>query len=183
MRRTTLTVAAAVLMLTVWAIAASAVTLVFEGENYTWIKPSMKVAGSDDTASGGKYVYIPMRSNHGQTEQGPADAGNVTYKVYIPTEGYYTVWARTKWFDGCGNSFFYYMDNFSPEAARVIEDSTYQKWHWVKGRAFKLTVGYHQVRFQYREDASKLDQFLVTTADEWTPTGKMSETSRYLWRP
>lgn len=165
--------------------SARAATLVFEGENYSWIKPSMRVAQGDEGASKQKYVYIPLRPGHGETEQGPTNDGNTTYKIYIPTEANYTLWARVKWHDGCGNSFYVMVDNLNPENAPYITDNAYQKWHWVKGRTYHLTKGYHRFRFQYREDGAKLDQFLITTAspEEWVPTRKLRETPGYLWKP
>lgn len=165
--------------------SAPAATLVFEGENYSWIKPSMEVGQGDNTASHSKYVYIPLRRPHGEQEQGPADDGNTTYKINVPAAGNYTLWARTEWYDGCGNSFYVKVDHLTAPNAPYITDNTYQKWHWVKGKTYRLTKGYHIFRFQYREDGAKLDQFLLTTAspENWIPTRKMGETPGYLWKP
>ncbi len=164
--------------------AAGAVTLVFEGENYSWIKPTMTVGTGDFKGNdSGGHVYIKLRRPHAENETGPGDDGNTTYKVYVPVAEDYTLWSLVRWYDGCGNSFFTLVDDMSPETPAYITDARYQEWHWVKGKKFHLTVGWHLIRFQNREDGAKLDQFLITTADEFTPTRRMPETSAYLWRP
>ena len=165
--------------------AAYAVNLVFEAEHYTWIKPCMeKVA--DSKAAGGYCVQIPLRRPHGVEEMAPSDDGNVTFKIYVPEPGRYRLWARVHWYDGCGNSFFVFVDDMDTAHAVQLTDSTYQKWHWVRtrGHEYTLTKGYHLIRFQNREDGAKLDQFLLSTAPErWKPTRAYRETSQYLWRP
>lgn len=187
MRTPILTLIATLVLAVVLTQAAGAVTLVFEGENYSWLKPSMKVGSGDANGanSGGKHVYIPLRRPHAETETGPGDEGSTTYKIYIPVEGNYTLWGLCWWYDGCGNSFFTMVDDMTPENPAYITDARYQEWHWVKGRSFRLTVGWHLVRFQNREDGAKLDQWLLTdrTPEQFTPTRRMPETSAYLWRP
>jgi hypothetical protein len=184
--RITLFVIFCLLLLTGLAVSAGAYTIVFEGENYTWIKPSMAVL-DDDGASGGQCVYIPLRANHSETEQPPTDEGNITVKGWAPVDGTYYIWARTKWYDGCGNSFFLFVDDMKPDTPSYIGgDSQYQTWHWVKAKkTYKLTKGWHMFRLQNREDGARLDEFLITTAspDDWTPDGKMPATKGYVWKP
>jgi len=165
------------------ATTASALNLVFEAEHYTWIKPCMeKVA--DNKASGRHCVRIPLRRPHGVEEMAPSDDGNVTFKIYVPQTGRYRLWARAWWYDACGNSFFVFVDDLDIANPPYVTDSTYSKWHWVRGRRYNLTKGYHLIRFQNREDGAKLDQFLLTTAPErWKPTRIYRETPDYLWRP
>ncbi len=165
------------------ASAGQAVTLVFEGEHYTWIKPSMR-KGTDDGASQKGYVEIPLQRPHGEQEGEPFDDGSVTFKINIPQNGKYWLWARTWWYDSCGNSFFVMVDDMSPEIPTYITSTKKRKWGWVRGRQYTLAAGYHVIRFQNREDGAKLDQFLLTTAPEkWEPKRAYSETAQYLWQP
>lgn len=170
-------------LLTALVSAASAATVVFEGENYTWIKPSMKVIDSEG-ASGGKCVYIPLRANHSDTEQPATDDGNITIKGWVPADGTYYLWARVWWYDACGNSFFLFVDNMSADPPPYITGSTYQKWYWMKApKTYKLTKGWHNFRFQNREDGARLDEFLITTAEDWVPSGAIKPTPGYVWHP
>ena len=173
-------------LLAVLAQAAGAYTVVFEGENYTWIKPSMQVIGDED-ASGGSCVYIPLRQNHSDKEQPPVDDGNITVKGWAPLDATFYLWARCKWYDGCGNSFFLFVDDMHPETpASIGNDGLYSRWHWVQARkTYKLSKGWHTFRFQNREDGARLDEFLITTVspDDWTPDAKMPGTAGYVWHP
>ena len=165
---------------------AAAYTVVFEAEDYTWIKPSMEVVADGD-ASGGKCVQVPLRAERGDTEQPPTDDGNVTLKGWAPLEATYYLWARVKWYDGCGNSLFLFVDDMNPKTPLVIgNNATYGRWHWVLARKnFKLTKGWHVFRFQNREDGARLDQFLITTVppEDWTPQGIRPPTKGYVWHP
>lgn len=165
----------AVALVTSFAWAAT-VKIVVEGEDYASIKPSMAKATSTQ-ASNGAYVHIPLRRPHATTETGPADDGNCVYKINVPSAGTYQLWARTNWYDGCGNSFFIIVDN-SPSA--YIQDATYGRWHWVKGPSYSLTAGQHTVRFQNREDGAKLDQFLLINTTRYVPTGAETRTPQYI---
>ena len=154
----------------VWVGAAGAVTLVFEGEHYSWIKPTMTVGKGDFNGNdSGGHVYIKLRRPHAESETGPGDDGNTTYKVYVPVEGAYTLWALVRWYDACGNSFFTLVDDMAPANPAYITTSRYQEWHWVKGKKFNLSVGWHLIRFQNREDGAKLDQFMLTRDLNYVP--------------
>jgi len=168
--------AALVLALVVtWAWAAT-IKIVVEGEDYVSIKPSMTKATSSQ-ASNGAYVHIPLRRPHATTETGPADDGNAVYKIKVPVAGSYQLWARTNWYDGCGNSFFIIVDS---NPATYITDATYGRWHWVKGPQYTLSAGIHTIRFQNREDGAKLDQFLLINTTRYVPTNAETRTPQYL---
>ena len=162
--------------------APAATTLVFEGESYTWLKASMRKV-SDSAAAKGAYMEIPLQRPHAVEEGKPFDDGSVTFKINVPQAGRYQLWARAWWYDGCGNSFFVMVDDLSAAKAKSLNDSTYQKWHWVRGHKYNLSAGYHLIRFQNREDGARLDQFLLTTSSRFVPTRKMTETRQYLWQP
>ncbi|MBC7287424.1 MAG: hypothetical protein H5T86_05135 [Armatimonadetes bacterium] len=171
---------ALLLAIAISAWAARSAKIVVEAEHFFAIQPSMSVGASQD-ASGGKYVYIPLKRPHGENESGPYDKGNALYKVNIPKAGVYRLWARTNWHDSCGNSFFVVVDE--KDTSWIGEDGTYQKWHWVRGKTYQLSSGVHTFRFQNREDGAKLDQFLLTTDLRYVPTRAENETAAYVILP
>ncbi len=171
----------AVLTVTLIAAAwAAKVSIVVEGEHYYSIKPSMQIVASQ-SASGGKFVQIPLKRPHGEDETGPYDDGNAVYRINVPSAGLYRLWARAHWHDSCGNSFFVVVDD-QPQSW-IGEDGTMQKWHWVKGKTYQLSAGVHTIKFQNREDGAKLDQFMLTTDTRYVPTRVERETSQYIIRP
>ncbi len=180
LRPTIALVLALLMAASVAAWAARRVKIVVEAEHYYSIKPSMSL-GTSQKASGGKYVYIPLKRPHGENESGPYDTGNAVYKIKIPTTGVYRLWARTNWYDSCGNSFFVVVDD--KHKSWIGEDGTYQRWHWVRGKTYQLTAGVHTFRFQNREDGAKLDQFLLTTDLRYVPTRAETETPQHVIRP
>jgi hypothetical protein len=163
---------------TAWAASNK---VVINASHYYSITPSMAYA-QDRQAAGGYYVEVPVHRPHGENETGPADNGNVLYCVYAPTDGRYKLWGHCNWYDGCGNSFFVYMDK---EATPAVfgKDGTYQAWHWVPGRTYSLTEGWHYIRFQYRQDGAKLDQFILTSDSRYVPVRQETETPTYLYQP
>jgi len=177
--RSSLAVVLTILLVALWSalVWAARVKIVIEAEHYSSLTPSMTV-GADKVASGGKYVYIPLRRPHGEDESGPTDAGNTVYKFKVPAPGVYRLWVRANWYDSCGDSFFVVVDN-QPQSW-VGEDGTYQKWHWVKGKTYQLSAGVHTIKFQNREDGAKLDQFLLTNDLRYVPTRIEAETPAYI---
>lgn len=180
MRRLTAATIIAVVLVAAAVAWAATVKIVVEGEDYFAISPSMaKVTGSTE-ASGGAYVHIPLRRPHAATESGPSDTGNARYKINVPSAGKYQLWARTNWYDSCGNSFFVIVDD--KPAVVIGEDGTYGKWHWVKGPLLTLSAGQHIIRFQNREDGAKLDQFMLINSTRYVPVRAETPTPQYISR-
>jgi len=155
-----------IVVLLFFSLPIQAAKIVVEGEGYTSISPSM-IKTISTQASNGAYVEIPLRRPHATTETGPSDTGNCIYKINITQAGNYYFWARTNWYDSCGNSFFVILDN--KPAVVIGEDGTYSVWHWVKGPIFNLTTGTHTLRIQNREDGAKLDQFMLIDIARYVP--------------
>lgn len=150
------------------AVAAQAAgnKVIVEAEKYATIAASM-VKGADATASGGFFVGIPLARPHATTEGAPKDQGKTTYRVTIPSAGTWRFWGRTKWTDGCGNSFFLKIG--SKPAVVLGQDGTYGSWHWVKGPAMTLPAGVVSIVIQNREDGSKIDQFIMSKDTRYVP--------------
>ncbi|MGI5817905.1 MAG: hypothetical protein ACOX9R_07375 [Armatimonadota bacterium] len=170
-----------VLLLVAGVASASMVKIVVDAADYTSIKPSMvKTSTTSSEVANKTYIQIPLRRPHATTETGPADDGNAVYRINVPTAGTYQFWARTWWYDSCGNSFFVIVDN---KPAVFIEDATYQTWHWVKGPRIQLSAGQHTIRIQNREDGARLDQFMLINNTQYVPTRIESRTAQYVVKP
>lgn len=165
-------------VLAVLASAAFAGNIVVEAEHYKTIASSMTKI-TDSHASAGAAIGIPLRRPHATTETGPGDTGNATYKIRVNSAGLYQFWARAKWYDACGNSFFVLLDStrVNPKTPYVT-DQTFRKWHWVAGPTMRLSAGVHTIRIQNREDGAQLDQWLLTTRPKkhWVPVRPQTET-------
>ena len=159
---------------TAWA---QTVKIVVDAGDYVSIKPSMvKTTGAQGVAEG-TFIQIPPRRPRPETESGPTDDGNARYRINVPTAGTYTLWARTWWYDSCGNSFFIVVDD---RPATYIEDATYQRWHWVRGPRINLSAGQHTIRIQNREDGARLDQFMLINNTRYVPTRVESRTPQFI---
>ncbi len=145
---------------------AARVKIVVEAEKCATITPSMQKVTSA-VASNGAFIQIPLRRPHATSETGPADSGNATYSVNIPSAGSYRFWGRTHWHDGCGNSFF--LKIAGKPAVVLGQDGTYQRWHWVKGPTVQLPAGALSVVIQNREDGAKIDQFMLINDLNYVP--------------
>lgn len=130
--------------------------------------------------SGGGWVEIRDKANGDKKEGDGSDLpGHLIFKVNIPEEGQYTLWARVLWPDGCGNSFFVRQQGRN---RRVLgEDGTYDSWHWIdlKGPKLTLSRGVNVIEVLNREDGVLLDQ-LQLTATSRVPVGEQRPTANAL---
>jgi hypothetical protein len=128
--------------------------------------------------SSGGYVLIPAKANG--AKKGRDDLpGKVTFKVKVPAKGEYWVWGRCLWPNGCGNSF--YVRKADGKNQIMGEDGTYDVWHWMKCRDFKLALsqGVNTIIVANREDGVMLDQVFLTTTDR-VPQGAEKVTAGAL---
>jgi hypothetical protein len=153
------------------AYAADA-KICFEAENPAAIgKPLVKKIGSPNKPYSGRgYLEIPWDQNKTK------GIGQATYKVRVAQPGVYTLWARTYWANGCGNSVAVSVNG---GGVKVLgEDGTYDKWHWVGGNArVKLKAGVNTIVLKNRETGVSVDQFYLTQDADYTPTGLRKPTA------
>lgn len=134
---------------------------------------------SDAGASGGQYVIAP---------NGSGQNGTVTFTFDIPEAGNYKVWGRAKAPSGSDDSFFYSVDG-EADASNVWDvhqGIPGSDWRWdevsrrgtgtgsapqVPAIQVNFTVGTHTMRFRTRDDGCWLDKILVTSNDNFVPTG------------
>lgn len=154
-------------------LGAGLAKICFEAESARDLKTPMKfVKKTNNSWSGEGYLEIPDGVYpEGTPKEIAPNKGEATFTFTVTSPGSYTVWSRTWWKDGCGNSVFVQIDDQT--AAKLGEDGTYKWWHWVnlKGARFKLSAGKHVFKFLGREDGIKLDQVFLTQDDEYVPEG------------
>jgi hypothetical protein len=167
---------------TLWMLAASSLItasafaqtarVCFEAESTSNAQSPLKVVnGSSNKPYSGKgYLAIPWDKNESKGK------GQATYTFNAKTAGVYTIWARTFWENGCGNSI---LVNVNGGRDVILgEDGTYNKWHWVGGAArVKLKAGKNTLVLKNRETGVQVDQFFLTQDSGYTPTGIRKVTS------
>ncbi|HEX8550248.1 MAG TPA: hypothetical protein VF681_01705 [Abditibacteriaceae bacterium] len=155
--------AAAMLALPAAAHAANT-KICFEAEKPTSIaSPLKKVTGKTGKISGGGFLEIPWDGNE---TKGKGQAG---YRFNVKKAGTYTLWARTFWQNGCGNSILVSVNGGSPSV--LGEDGTYNEWKWREGTRVKLKAGVNTLVLKNRETGVQVDQFFLCTDPDYTPTG------------
>jgi len=142
--------------------AASTTKICFEAELGKDVQTPPKVVNkASNNWSGAGYMEVP--------ENSPKSKGSASYTITVSDPGYYYVWARTYWKDGCGNSVGIQIDSYSP--ATLGQDGTYNHWHWVeaKGAKFNLSAGKHTIKLLGREPGIMVDQIFLTKDSEYVP--------------
>lgn len=151
-------------MLLIPAAAHAANTKIcFEAEKPSSLQSPLKiVSGKPGKISGGGYLEIPWDGN---ATKGKGQAG---YRFTVKQAGTYTLWARTYWQNGCGNSISVSVNGSAP--ATIGEDGTYNEWKWHEGLRVKLKAGVNTLVLKNRETGVQVDQFFLCTDPDYIPT-------------
>lgn len=152
-----------------WAANAK---VCFEAESATTVEAPIKKAlpGKSTKYSGRGYLDIPWDKNKTK------GVGQAIVRVNVKTAGTYYLWARTFWANGCGNSIAVGVNGGAP--ITLGEDGTYDKWHWVGGRArVNLKAGTNTFVIKNRETGVRVDQIFLCQDGDYTPTGIRKVTS------
>lgn len=153
---------------------AEDVKIVVEAEHYRLLVPHMAKV-EDETASGGWCVAAPTVGHPCAMD---VDPGYAAYRLRVPADGRYRLWARCLWPDGARNSLWLRVGSWPLVA--LGDDGTYMRWHWVKGPIGDLKAGEHVIVFRCREEAGKLDQFVLVNDAAYLPVRQMAETPEYI---
>lgn len=166
-------------VLIAWMLGALAILLPQMGERltnhkvYLWREAEHAlritrpmVVQPDPEASGGAMLAIARWAGAGWR----GESGAATYDFEIPEAGRYTLWARVRWLDGCGNSFFLRVG----DALRQVlgNDAEFGSWHWIKAGPFRLNKCRTPIEISNREDGVALDKLLLTGDPDFTPEGR-----------
>lgn len=157
------------LLVSVWNFNVYAeATICFEAEDTKEIKPPVKVLEPQDKVeaakvSKGKFIEIVQGAGSGSKV-----GGSATYKIQLPEDGIYYLWARCWWIDCCGNSFSVKLGE--KPVFTFGNDGTYKNWHWVKAKVkLKMKKGSYELVLENREDGIKVDQILITNDRKLIP--------------
>jgi len=137
----------------------------FEAEKPASISAPLKKVASGASAdySGNGFLEIPWNGNK---DKGKGQAG---FKFTAKKAGVYTLWARTYWAQGCGNSISVSVNGDAP--ATIGEDGQYGSWHWLRGPRVQVKAGANVLVMKNREEGIKVDQFFLCTDPNYVPTG------------
>jgi hypothetical protein len=165
----------AVAGLSVTRVPPHTALVVMEAEAYAELVQPMRVARGDALASGDAWVELPLGSGKGWRGEGGGRAG---YRVDVPIEGRYAVWARAWWKDGCSNALFL-QANDSPTLV-FGNDAVFGQWHWVCSPSLPLAKGLNYIRFSNHSDGVKLDKLIVTNDTFYFPEGLADEITHFF---
>jgi hypothetical protein len=112
----------------------------------------------------GGWVDVPAGSPVGSAS---APTGTVTYDVYVPAGGSWTLWVRMFAPSTDADSWFESLDGAPRQAIIAPELGT---WVWVAGRSYTLTSGLHRVELVGREEQTRADRILLTNDASFVPT-------------
>lgn len=123
--------------------------------------------GVDDDAFGGKYVWAP-----GEVGAQDSGAGSVTWKLNIPAEGTYYLWARVLAPTSADDSFYVrvFTDSAEPVARAEWHTGQHEKWQWapvclnrsLDPTPLPLPSGPVNIQFSVREKGTKVDRLFIT---------------------
>lgn len=148
------------------ASQATNARICFEAENPSAVQAPVRALkpGPSKNYSGAGFLDIPWDKNETK------GVGWATYRINVKTPGTYYLWARTFWANGCGNSIGISVNGGPP--ITLGEDGTYDKWHWVGGRArVNLKLGENIFKIHNRETGVRVDQVFLSQDRVYIPAG------------
>jgi hypothetical protein len=135
-------------------------------------------------ASGDKVLCIA------NTQPGRSKPGAAAYRIRVPQDGTYFLWAHAIWTTGCGNSVFLQLDIFKKAQLVLGGDATFNVLHWVtlsdsgnnsgNPLPLRLKKGELLLTLGAKENGIMLDQFVLTTDAKFEPAGTYEPTPNLL---
>jgi hypothetical protein len=183
--------AAAILAFSVsllWAVPYT--KIVWEGEDVGKLPGKVffvkkKAEDPSGKVSGNKALAVPKLDPGAKVAR-----EEITYKVKVPADGRYYLWARTFWTTGCGNSFFVKVQGYDSGEWIIGGDGTYNMMHWVclsdtgdnksRPRPLILKKGTVTITFGSRESGTMLDQAVLANDPGFQPAGIYKATAGAL---
>lgn len=150
----------------------SVLALTIEAETAD-IRPPMKLF-EDETASGGRYVMVPVDDESDPPQGGP---GRASLRFDLEDDARYWIWARVIGEDDDENSFFVSIDDREEARWDIVDedDDEVEEWSWLRvtrREGVGLQRGVHELTFRNRENGSRLDAVFVTTDPDLIPRGR-----------
>jgi len=146
-----------------------------EAESAALIVPPFRV-GADPAASGGKYVWMPGKPGL----PGGSAIARAIWLVHVPRPGTYHLWGRVQAPTPSDDSFFVRVVQGGRNVLRrsAWHTGTHKQWTWVPLRlerratpaGMPLQAGAALIRFDAREDGTRLDALGLTTRADRPPS-------------
>lgn len=132
---------------------------------------------NDAQGSGGKIMVSNPNNNTTINSGYVGGSPELRYKVNFVTTGTYYVWVRGQAPSGSDDSCHVGLDNTAPTTSDRMGNFS-NSWAWTRatmdGPVATLsitTTGVHAISLYMREDGFKADKLLLTTNNNFTPTG------------
>jgi hypothetical protein len=123
----------------------------------------MAIAPAND-ASGNRALAVSSGKGKG------SGIASYRFEGLKPLE--YTVWLRTFWEDGCGNS----IGIVAGERRMIVTDERFGRWHWLSAsRRLTPKNGTLEFALHNLEDGIKIDQIVVTPDSGFEPYGVLTQ--------
>jgi len=148
---------------------------VTEAEAYWGTSGSVGLV-SEQAASGHLSVEAPIALPREERQTIP---GSAAYRVALPHDATYRIWALCWWPGNSCNSYLLTVDEAEPQV--IGRDGTYGKYHWLQAcQAYNLAAGEHTIELINLEPGCRADQILITDDLRWTPVRAMPPSGE--WR-
>jgi hypothetical protein len=135
------------------------VQLWLEAETGTLNRPM--VVASDAQASGDRYIWVP---------NGIGGGGKATYRFSVPQAGSYAIWGRVISNSANDDSFWVALDDASAPIRWNTRHGGQETWVWdTLPLPLDLEAGPHTLTISRRENGTKLDALLITSALSFVP--------------
>lgn len=151
----------------------------FEAEDYAAITTGSAQAWTPDYTPGFSSVSAMQASPNGAVNNAAAAAvtsARLDYTFTVAAAGNYRVCVRGLGPTGNDNSVFVGIAPTAPGAAGTLQSlatSSNSVWGWVgpTTNAYALTAGMNTLSLYIQEDGTRIDQLMITTANNCTGTG------------
>jgi hypothetical protein len=147
---------------------------VVEAEDAALIVPPL-VAGSDDKASGGRFIWVPGPAGG----EGSGGVGRAVWVVNVPADGMYTLAARVQTPTARDDSFFVRIRQRGRDSlARTLwHTGVHQQWQWTdlsdqagdSALRVRLHAGPAVVEILGRDDGARLDAIRLDAVNDRDP--------------
>ncbi len=136
-------------------------------------------------ASGGAYIEVLPDTGVDGTppipgesiSDKPGEMAVLSYRIRFTTAGRYYIWVRAFGTDGDDNTLHFGLNDAWPDSSARQHTYASKNWRWAnrhrqhKGKIYfdVPTAGVHTVNVSMREDGCELDQFVLTTGQDYLP--------------
>jgi len=149
--------------------------IVVEAEHPSWQQedhgPIRWQMANEQTGYAGR-GYVETLDQDSNNIQNWSDPGSIlAYPLEISTPGTYTLWLRRFATDSKSAAANIGLNNVGVILDADGKNSDFNTWVWKDVGTISFTAGTHIFQIKQRRDGYKIDRFLLTTQNSYTPTG------------